>query len=62
MFCVKCGAEIKSSDLHCSKCGAVNENYRPQKDESKFSFLNKEKQKDEEVVENLNDIMPKLSY
>lgn len=59
MFCVKCGAEIKSSDLHCSKCGAVNENYRPQKDESKFSFLNKEKQKDEEVVENLKDIMPK---
>jgi hypothetical protein len=59
MFCVKCGAEIKSSDLHCSKCGAVNENYRPQKDESKFSFLNKEKQKDEEIAEKPNDVMPK---
>lgn len=59
MFCVKCGAEIKSSDLHCSKCGAVNENYRPQKDECKSSFLNKEKQKDEKLAEKPNDIMPK---
>ena len=59
MFCVKCGAEIKSSDLHCSKCGAVNENYRPQKHEIKFSFLNKEKQKDEQIAENPNDAMPK---
>lgn len=59
MFCVKCGAEIKSSDLHCSKCGAVNENYRSPKDNNKFSFLNKEKQKNEGIAKNLNDVIPK---
>lgn len=56
MFCVKCGAEIKPSDLYCSKCGAVNETYKSQKDKSKLPFL---KPKNEEIAENLNDVIPK---
>lgn len=28
MFCVKCGTELKATDMHCPNCGAKNENYK----------------------------------
>lgn len=28
MFCPKCGEQIKASNLHCPKCGAMNPNYK----------------------------------
>lgn len=51
MFCVKCGTEINSEDLHCSKCGAVNENYIPQKGTKKIPSFNGVRRENTEVNE-----------
>ncbi|MBS6643114.1 MAG: zinc ribbon domain-containing protein [Clostridiaceae bacterium] len=45
MYCMKCGTELRSSDLHCPKCGAVNGNYSSKKEKIKLSVVFRKKQR-----------------